>query len=467
MGFKEVWEAGLVFAGALLGISSVLSGLVYMLSELLQNEKMKGWAKIELTEVFYSALILAMAMPTLLLIDNVVQGALIGQGGSQANTVYWIPMADYGTFSSGQKYYLMDICGPRIASDPISVYHGVESCHIRLGIWYLRTIFDEAKTFAFDIYLSYIATSMLSEFTINIEFVSEKAGFFTFTPWRGFFTMGNKVKELVFDWAIKLMMLTKFQEVMLYFIGTALFPALFTIGVVLRTFAFSRKLGGLLLAMAIALYFVFPAFYAFGALVMLEIKQDTSVRNAWMGSIANPCNQGVSGVAEDCADPPIANSMYMVGAISMPGGGKSAYNASEAQKWLLSYEGMDSRTYYSAMEAGTDSSGAAMVPLTDPQSGAKIDMFAATRSDEETKAAMEKSKAEIDNWYKETSKTGKLDKFIGRVWLQNGPLDSLARLTFWSVFFSLFGIIATIAAIRSLSMTFGGDIEIAGLTRLI
>jgi len=35
------------------------------------------------------------------------------------------------------------------------------------------------------------------------------------------------------------------------------------------------------------------------------------------------------------------------------------------------------------------------------------------------------------------------------------------------MFFALFSIIATIASIRSLSTTFGGDIEIAGLTRLI
>jgi hypothetical protein len=151
----------------------------------------------------------------------------------------------------------------------------------------MRELFDETKDFAFSIYLSYIKTSMLSEATINIEFVFEAAGFFTFTPWRGFFTMGNTIKALVFDWAIKIMMLTKFQEVLLRFIAIGLFQALFVIGAILRTFMFTRRLGGLLLGMAIAFYFVFPAFYAYGALVMIDLKE--KARPAWMAdTTANP-----------------------------------------------------------------------------------------------------------------------------------------------------------------------------------
>ena len=176
----------------------------------------------------------------------------------------------------------------------------------------MQEIFDEGKWFAFDTYLSYIKTSMLSEFTINIEFFFEKAGFFTFTPWRGFFTIGNKVKEMVFDWTIKIMMVIEFQEVLLRFIAVALFPSLLVMGAVLRTFTFTRKLGGLLLAMAISLYFIFPAFYAFGALVMLNIKNNPQVRAiGWPTPTRNPQPTN--------PDPPIANTMYMSGTMPMLG----------------------------------------------------------------------------------------------------------------------------------------------------
>jgi hypothetical protein len=73
----------------------------------------------------------------------------------------------------------------------------------------------------------------------------------------------------------------------------------------------------------------------------------------------------------------------------------------------------------------------------------------------------------MDSWFGAVSKRSMVDNFMDYAWLPNGPLDVLSRLTFWSVFFSLFGILGTIAGIRSLSITFGGDIEIAGLTRLI
>jgi hypothetical protein len=476
MPIQEIWQSWLVFAGVALGLATMLAALVYALSELLQNEKMKTWAKMELTEVVYSALIISMAMVTLPLIDSVVQGGLGvsnagGTGGgmpgcSGSTTSAFIKVADYAAFTSTTTApQCLDICGEAIAYDNRSVYHGVESCHLRLGIWYLREIFDEAKSFAFDIYLSYIKTSMMAEFTINIEFLFEKAGFFTFTPWKGFFTMGNKIKEMCFDWAVKLMMLTKFQEVMLRFIATALFPALFVSGAILRTFTFTRKLGGLLLAMAITLYWIFPSFYAFGALIMLDLKNDPQIQGAWIANTdANP-----EGAANP--NPPIANTMYIRGDIPMPGGGRTNYSTDEVRARLRNYEGMDSNTYFDYMEQGRDTaSGEALTPLTDPTTGRMTDLSSreySSASEAEVNASLARSKQEVDTWYGSISKQNMLDKFINFAWMPNGPLDTLARITFWSVFFALFSIIGTIAAIRSLSSTFGGDIEIAGLTRLI
>jgi len=475
MAFIDMWQSWLWFAGAALGIATILSAVVYMLSEMLQNDKMKTWAKMELTEVVYSAIIISMAIVTLPLIDGVVQGGLGvsnsgGTGGgmpgcSGTATSAWIKVADYGTFShTVQPPQCLDICGEAIAFNNLSVYHGVESCHLRLGIWYMREIFDEAKNFAFDIYLSYIKTSMIAEFTINIEFLFEKAGFFTFTPWKGFFTMGNKIKELVFDWTIKLMMLTKFQEVMLRFIATALFPGLFVSGAVLRTFTFTRKLGGLLLAMAIALYWIYPSFYAFGALIMLDLKNDPAIQGAWISNTeANP--QGTLN-----PDPPIANTMYIRDTIPMPGGGIGNYTTDEVRQRLSAYEGMSSTDYFDYMEQGRTANGEALTPLTDPTTGRMTDLSSrqySTATEGEVNASLARSKEEVDNWYGSVSRENKLDKFINFAWEPNGPVDTLARLTFWSIFFSLFSIIGTIAAIRSLSTTFGGDIEIAGLTRLI
>ncbi|MBU0533107.1 hypothetical protein KKB44_06460 [Candidatus Micrarchaeota archaeon] len=460
MGLLELWGDWLWFAGVALALATSLISIVYILSGFLMNEKMRTWAKMELVEVFYSALIIGFAIFGVQAIDAVVQGSLgventggaPGGGGNfqclGSVTSAWIPTTDYGNFGS-LTYRCLDICGEPIAAEELSVYHGIESCHMRLGIWYLREIFTEAKDFAFQIYLDYIKTSMLAEFTINIEFLFEKAGFFTFTPWRGFFTMGNTIKELCFDWAMKIMTITKFQEILLRFIATAFFPAFFVIGAILRTFTFTRRLGGLLLAMAIALYFIFPAFYAFGALVMLDLKD--KAYDSWIHNTdANP--HGIND-----PDPPVANTMYVTGDFSMIGG-SGTFSTQEAVDRLRYYEGMPPDQYYEAMEAG----GSDEMPLSG------VDL-SADRSDteEEQREALESATESGESWFNTVSSQSKIDELIDFAWEPNGPVETLSRLTFWSLFFSLFSVIGTIAAIRSLSMTFGGDIEIAGLTRLI
>ncbi|NYZ74009.1 hypothetical protein H0O00_02615 [Candidatus Micrarchaeota archaeon] len=468
MGLIEMWGSWVGFAGIALGISTVLVAIVYMLSEFLMNDRMKGWAKLELAEIFYSALIISMAITTLPLIDAVVQGALLGTGTTGTGTAgcaggvttTWIATTDYGHYTPSKTYECLDICGAPIAASPNSVYNGIESCHMRLGIWYMRELFDETKNLAFDTYLSYIWTSMWSEFTINIEFVFEKAGFFTFTPWKGFFTMGNKVKEMCFDWAMKLMMLLKFQEVTLSFIAKAVFPAFFVIGAILRTFTMTRRLGGLLLAIAIALYFVFPAFYAFGALVMLDIKNGVWQEWTDQDNPANPCNNILQANPDDCADPPIANVMYINATIPMPGGNGQGYTTWASREKLNYYEGMDAETYLKYIEEGKDSANDATIMNFDLSKNVQA-------TDEEKKQKFEEVSSSMDAWKKSAESENKIDDFLSIAWTRNGPVDTLARLTFWAVFFSLFSIIGTIAAIRSLSITFGGDIEIAGLTRLI
>ena len=286
MDISAMWSTiALPLAGAFLMLSLTLIALVYMVGSLLANDKIKGWAKLELVEVVYSALIIAVGLSGLTITDQVIQGALHvnNMGGSSTQT--FVPVVISGT----KEYRNVDLCDPNsiISTSPQSVYYNISSCHMKLGIYFMREMFDETKAFAYDTYLSYIETSMKSEFTINIEFVFEKAGFFTFTPWKGFYYMGNKVKEMLFDWSIKLMMLTKFQEVLLNFIATALFPTLFVLGAAMRCFPFTRKLGGLLLALSISMYFVFPSFYAFGALIMINLKNNA--RPAWLAdSTANP-----------------------------------------------------------------------------------------------------------------------------------------------------------------------------------
>jgi hypothetical protein len=80
---------------------------------------------------------------------------------------------------------------------------------------------------------------------------------------RPFAGLGIPVESLksALDILVKVMMLLKLQQILLNYIELALFPILFVMGIVLRTFFFTRKLGGLLIALAIGLYIVYPMVY--------------------------------------------------------------------------------------------------------------------------------------------------------------------------------------------------------------
>jgi len=425
-------------AAAAIGIMIALVAGVYAVGSILMNEKIKTWAKMELVEVFYSAIIIMLGITSLPLIDSVVQSAIgVTDLGGHSMTTTWLRDPGAGIFTE----QLVDICSDDMIEHPDSVYHKVPACHMRIGVYYLRNIFSEATDFAYGVYKSYIWSSMAAEFSINVEVAFEQAGFFTWTPWRGFFTMGNVVKELSFDWSMKIMQITKFQEDMLILISSAIFPGLFVVGAILRTFAFTRRLGGLMLGLAITLYFIFPAFYAFGGLVTLSLKEQA--RDIWIGSEAN-----VHGTM----DPPIANTIYVTGNVSLPSGDMDLKQYDDD---LANFESMSDEEFADYVE---NSDG-----LT-PQ----IDLSKRTEmTPAEQEAAFERSNAGFSSWFGSVSRKNMWDVFLPSYWGPNGFIDVLARLAFFSLFFALFGILGTIAAVRSLSMTFGGDIEIAGLTRLI
>ncbi len=440
----DVWYSTWIpLAGAALGLAITLSALVYMLGTALMNDKMKGWAKMELVEAFYSAVIIALiatpGLGALMLVDSAVQGGLFL---NQASPTVFI----------AERGISLPLCGDAIASDPSSIYYDVTACHMRLGIWYLHTLFQEEQSLAYKDYLTYIYTSTLADFTINYEFITQAAGMFSITPWRGFFTTGNTIRSMVFDYLIKLMIVTKFQEVLLSFTATALFPALFVSGAVLRTFTFSRRLGGLLLAMSLALYYVFPAFYALGGLLVYQIK----VQMAGDPSFTAICGQ--LG-ANACKDPPITNFMYVTGQIPLPGSNLSTDDAQAA------YNTLQGQTMEQRLK--TDENGSGGYMALNSQNGNPAADFAQIQTLANRDQAMKDASNKTNSWFNLVTSSSKLDTSIFSAYMAGGPVDALARLAFFSTFFALFGILATIATIRSISATLGGDLEIAGLTHLI
>lgn len=425
-----VFQLWLAVAVVLLMISLALMLLVYMFGNLLMNERMKAWAKMELFEIIYSAIILVFALYMVGAADSVVQGLVRGSD----------PYSDC-------------ICAPNFPQDasgnqiPGTIYSGIQECHIRLAIYFLHTLFKETNDQALQTYLSYIWTATLADAQLTIENVFEMAGMFTFTPWRGFLAMHNIIKSEVFEKMIMLMMLTMFQEQMIRFIAMAIYPVLFVMGIVLRAFTFTRRLGGLLMALALSLFFIYPMFYAFGALIINKIKVNQFDPN-------NP------------EDPPVAARLYVNGVVPLPTG-QNFDLAQEERNTRLIAERLSRVGLCPPMRVDRALSDAAARAANDPNSQPpRFTLFRDPNAPLPTAADAEEARQKSEEWFNQVSRKN--------WWLSprtlfspGGFIDILARLAFFSVFFGLLGILATIAAIKNLSILFGGETEIAGLTHLI
>jgi len=429
-----------VFAFLGLMISTILAALVYMIGNALLNDKMKTWGKMELTEILYSAVILLAAFGLVPIIDGIINEALDITGS---------PPVTYLELGGVERQ--VDICSS--ALDGQEGYEGIDACHMRLAIYYLRTIFEEGEQLGDTLLIDYAWVALGGETSVTVQTLHEKNGMIMWTPWKGFFTVRSIVLETVFNWNMTMMFLAKFQEIFMKFIAIAAFPVLFASGVVFRTFTFSRRLGGLLIGLGLALYYVFPAFYTFGALVMIDLKE--AAHDDWVMSPANPGNQFASIGVPVSQDPPIINTIYL--------------NMTEDKKLgeITVLESMD-KQYAEEQRLKSLSKEEREMEFAETMDSA-MDFDLGNVNDV--------SETEKENIIVQMGKTawGIMEYYmthnlvLGTVnyWRPDGYIEVVSRLTFFAMFFALFGSIGTIAATRSLSGFFGGDIELAGLTRLI
>ncbi len=82
-------------------------------------------------------------------------------------------------------------------------------------------------------------------------------------PFSGHGALANSL-EIVASLITKAMLAVKFQELLLLYIQDGIYPLFVAAGFILRCFWFTRKLGGLLIAMGIGFYFVMPLMYTLG-----------------------------------------------------------------------------------------------------------------------------------------------------------------------------------------------------------
>jgi hypothetical protein len=215
----------LPYTAVLVGIGIALVAVFYMLSKFFENKKMEVWARQEAAQ---------MALPFLLLIVLLLLEPLL------APMVHEIDPIRYGK-----------LCGNAIVSDSM--------CHIVVGEAYLRSLTEETLDIQNNLLrMSFYLSLAKSMFSSAGQGVFAAAGVkITNTLVYAFTVPSLGMLRFVSGLVSTTMMVCGGFLALYRFLVFGFLPIL-TLGFLLRIVPASRQLGGLLIAIALASYYFFP-----------------------------------------------------------------------------------------------------------------------------------------------------------------------------------------------------------------
>ena len=509
----------LAYAGVALCLAMATVGLMYGYA--INDDMVKTWAKKEIVQAGFSVLIMLVAIGLIGALDYYMTTLPAAGPWSSATG------KDFGG-SSGMAWsaYVNADCA-RLMVDPLTHQPAPEldrPCHIRVAEDYLQFLFSASQGHAADMLRQYSILAMFANFDKRSSGQIDPAGTLTLAPFAGL-AMPVETLGFLIDITIKNMMVIAFQQYALEYLHLAFFPIFFTLGIFMRSLFFTRRTGGLLIALALGFYIVFPMMYVFfhGALYSMIGAQNMPPPgydpNSFGGGRLFSINFDTHGKGPR-ADPQVSMELTQV----MPIPGAPGYNPDCEDKTRI-YPGEECGKPPEAKRTDTGQPNEPKVnSMTCPPSGdansAKtqcntnsctctlpsedifgnfqntytttdplerrvivnqnaqihLDMFGdpaitAAQKERQNDQAMEWIRLQDSDWATKTwYDWGKAwgdarmsDQMLGF----HGVFDNTAKLLVFSLLAPFIAVMATLAGIKVLSPLLGGDVEIAGLTRII
>lgn len=497
-------------------IAIAVSAIGLMVAYVLQDERLKAWVKNELLQAFYSVCILALLVSIIFIADNVAKNAAMLD--PQASVV-----CNDATNSGGLKNGNDCTSGAQCENNWCDGGRCVDKppCHIALAENYLNVMFDNAYYMERELLLVGTWLTFWSNFSIGFNTLFETWGTVSIAPAAGLAGPAESVAT-AFEVTMKGMIGLRVQEIILSYIYQLLFPILLVVGVVLRTFFFTRRLGGLLMAIAISLYFIFPISYVMGGFVFfnfsggtldvthfdqnslqfpiggLEGKSDEEITKMLNGYIFS-----IGGSNDIGKDPVQQNTLYVQ--LKSIGGCGDLVKAMEKNLSAVTYTTSGTTTAYVTAKDGTGAtisvngdkcelSCATTNPIGNvTPNGAAQDIYVSRMFTGQLNVCQNITQ---ELYGQEVSQNGTLGKFgawikerwrygywrllsdamfksekgvVSLDWLMgdNGYLHNTGKLFVFTVIVPIFAFMITLASINIMSPLFGGDVEIAVISRLI
>jgi len=389
--------------GLALLIVVLLLSLGYMVAVFMQDDRLKAWVARELGQVFFSAVIIVVAV------------MLVGSLDS------WLRIVSLAGSADWQEYVNHGVCcvpGNACAVPEASNVRG-RACHIEIATDYLQILYETSRQSASTYLNNYGWFAFLSRMSVSTTIVMKFLAGLSFTPFAGL-EMTAEFFSLLFDMSIKTMMLLRAQQMFLDFLWYPFFPVMISMGLVLRIFYFTRKLGGMMIAISLALYVVFPMFYVLSNAILWGFMTHATA-NTWehFGNTYE-FTPGVAGEVQ-------------------PASGGQQLAPMQRAKGVFSEPALKIDLCNSSSQTEQDNMKSAMDGVGD-----KWDFY------------------DGGTWYSQA-----LGFATGKAFEPDGPIAHLALLMVFTIFIPFLSLMTSLAAFKVLSPLLGGDVEISLLSRLI
>lgn len=260
--FLDVWQNYIPLSIIVVGISVVVMAAIYQLGKALSDKKMSDWARYEVYQAFGSLIIIALvaiALQTtntvlLLLVEQGV-GGFQCSGGECTYTAYALNSSLQGRFDL-----------------PVQVTKTcTQHCHIEVAKSYLDATYDLVRHYAAAQLCMAGKLEFWAEMKVKFEPMKKwkligkvlSSRFMELTsegiPLFSGCQLADQSYEAMIAYMLTLLGVIKSNWMMLNLVEHAIFPLFLVWGIILRILSFTRKLGGLLIAIAVTLYFFYPA----------------------------------------------------------------------------------------------------------------------------------------------------------------------------------------------------------------
>ena len=293
-----LWEDWIPLAAILIIIGFILMGLAYMFAYAFGYKSLEIFVKNELFQLAGSAFIIGNVLFFSYLIDSYSQQFAIDilamQGGSgsavSVGTGEWEVNPGHAlnvsTYNPNGRW-------ATVTYSPGTRFKCPSPCHIYLARAYLGMAYERVYQLARSVVKAYATLSWIDYIRVggwvNIFGALFQLGF-TMMPFTGlsiiYYSLGT-----CFDFMAKAMVALKFQEMTLLYIQNGIYPLFLIAGIILRSVWFTRKLGGLLIAIAIGTYTLFPLLYVLcwytidSSTTVLDIQANTIVPDSFHASL--------------------------------------------------------------------------------------------------------------------------------------------------------------------------------------